>query len=376
MVALLVMGVLLAISLALSSLIFRETVSTRELLNSGRAYYAAESAVEEALFYLDNELPGWDSDGKENLGKVGDYSAYEYMVKNKCNSYPCFDKDEYDYATMKADKFYGILELNEAVTIPLFSVENGEIASVKDFTVEFFANFNPSTDLEGINIDNISGWDILRWKVYGMKQTNEGFVTDSIHDFTAVSSIQQKSDIETKTYLSSASTPSWFGSRSCGGMSVGGKIKCNEYKKTALTVDNVVCSQLEARDFYLYNGDEFQAKLPCYSIKTFLENSQPGVGGSTGLNYLTLTNLMNPGVLKSSVGDKNVASRLYYRVETYDDEIPREYADIVATGYSGNLKQSISVQIKKDSYMPVFNFSLYSTYKEGDASEFYNEEDL
>ena len=59
LVALLVMGVLVAIGLALSSLVFRELVITKEFLDAGRAYYTAESGVEIALYAIENHLPGW-----------------------------------------------------------------------------------------------------------------------------------------------------------------------------------------------------------------------------------------------------------------------------------------------------------------------------
>ena len=104
----------------------------------------------------------------------------------------------------------------------------------------------------------------------------------------------------------------------------------------------------------------------CYSIKAFL--------GAHRLNYLTLTNLINPAVFNDGL-DKDANSRLYYRVELFTEngagQTVREVADLTANGYSGDSKQSINVQIKRGSFMPVFNFSLYSTYKsnkdEGDG---------
>ena len=106
----------------------------------------------------------------------------------------------------------------------------------------------------------------------------------------------------------------------------------------------------------------------------------------TGLNYLSLTNLMNPSMLRSeidgktlSVDDRMDMSKIYFRVETYDDSTVRETADIIASGYSGDTKQTLKVNINRDSYMPVFNFSLYSTYKtkeddEGGSNAFYKGE--
>jgi hypothetical protein len=366
LVALLVMGVLIAISLTLSSLILRESVSTKKLIDSGRAYYAAESGIEEALYFLDISLPGWEGDS-ENYGVVGDLAAYEYEVKNKCNSYPCFDDDEYD--VMPAYAYYGILELNENITIPLFTVDDeGKVDPVIDFTVEFFTNFSPTEDLLIENSAALSGWDVLRWKVFTLRNTEDGYITESLHDFTAVSSVKNiKSGEE---FTSNAENPSWFGSKSCEVNDIG--ITCGDYAP-ALSSDGQACNNVEARDYYMYDeaGKEFEAKLSCYPIQDFmLRNRLPedgGVIGSTGLNYLSLTNLMNPAMLKDDILDKKSASKIYFRVETYEKDTVREVANVVSDGYSGDVKQSIEVNMKRDSYMPVFNFSIYSTYGSDDG---------
>jgi hypothetical protein len=82
---------------------------------------------------------------------------------------------------------------------------------------------------------------------------------------------------------------------------------------------------------------------------------------------------MNPSILKKSYSAEERArlSKLYFRVELFGDlsdpnsnnQTVREYADIISNGYSGDTKQSISVSVKRGSFMPVFNFSLYSTYE-------------
>ena len=84
---------------------------------------------------------------------------------------------------------------------------------------------------------------------------------------------------------------------------------------------------------------------------------------------------MNASVFNEGV-DRDLASRIYFRVEFDDEnasgitdvdstnEVVRSIADITANGFSGDTKQSINVQIKRGSFMPVFNFSLYSTFTE------------
>lgn len=380
LVALLVMGVLIALSLALSSLIIGESRSTKQLIDAGRAYYAAESGIEQALYNLDTNLPGWE--GKEtNIGKAGEVAVFSYELKNKCNSYPCFDPDEYDVASMLDYNFYDILDLNETLTIPLFTVdEMGEIQVVEDFTVEFFVSFNPATDLI-FDTGQISGWDVLRWKVFALRETNDGsFITESLHDFTAVSSAQNYNTGE--QFVTNASNPSWLGTVECdvAGPRVNGDIDCLLYSNpVSAGFEGQACVNTEARDFYLYDdqGERFQAKLPCFSIKEFLLRNNPdNAAGATGLNYLSLTNLMNPAMLNPDEFNSQQrldASRIYFRVETFNKDTVREFASITSDGFSGDTKQSLSVDIKKDSYMPVFNFSVYSTY--GSENEYYVESD-
>ncbi|PIR54990.1 hypothetical protein COU74_04620 [Candidatus Peregrinibacteria bacterium CG10_big_fil_rev_8_21_14_0_10_36_19] len=378
LVALLVMGVLLAISLALSSLIFREVRVTKNLMSSGRAYYAAESGVEEALYYLDSRLPGWSA---ENAAvKIGDASSFQYKVKNKCNSFPCFDKEEYELDNadlpVPTHKFYSTLELNENITIPMFTVdEEGEVVPVEDFTVEFFTNFDPSSDLK-LDISNVSGWDVLRWKLFGMRNVDGSYKTESLHDFTAVSAAK---NIKTgEDFLSNAKNPSWFGTLDCDSTSkdrVTNEISCPFYSNVNIAGGNdnkQFCTNLEARDFYLYSGEQFVTKKSCYPISDFLQAHKTGSAeGGTGLNYLSLTNLMNPAMLKDTFNEqqKKDASRIYFRVETYDKNTVREVANITSDGFSDGVKQSINVNIKRDSYMPVFNFSLYSTFGSEDYED-------
>jgi hypothetical protein len=381
--ALLVMGILIAVSMALSSLIFREVRITRSFIDSGQAYYSAESGIEIALYGLNTQLPGWEP--KE----TGDYKSFkvddemntvgEVKVKNSCKAYPCFDEDEFDIGKSGGkepllSEFYDVLDLNESINIPLFVVKKNEESGileevpVKDFTVEFYSNFNPKTDLKfkmeaG---DFLSGWDVLRWKVFGIR--NEiPYVTESVSDFTAFS-VLNSSDVTNSAY------PSWFGTVDCNDSEdrYSSDITCVFYAAYI----KEICSNLQAREYYSYTyegserGIEDGGIQNCYPIGNFLNSHK--------LNYLSLTNLMNPAVFKEGV-DKESLSKIYFRVELFGEgekpaETVREVADITSNGYSGDNKQSINVKIRRGSFMPVFHFSLYSTYKDG-GIKYYQEDE-
>jgi len=399
LVAMWVMGVLIAVSLVLSSLVLREIRVTAGVLDGGRAYYAAESGVEVALYNLNNELPGWETEGKKYvpIQLDDDYRVVgEYRVDNTCTAYPCFDGD-FDQKSAETDlsSFYDVLDLNQSITIPLFVVKN--INGVKTnvpvdhFSVEFYANFNPRTDFK-INdpkaLNFLSSWDVLRWKIYGINKILKR--TDSISDFTALSMVDLGGDDE--EFPTNRELPAWFGTISCSEIPDGdrytSKISCGKYAelygsddieivKTKGQEANVyagTCGPTKAREFYEYAGtDKLQAIVPCKPIESFLKAHE--------FSYLTLTNLMNPAVFKNASQpggftelERLSKSKIFYRIELYaapsagelaGNEIVREFADITANGYSGKSKQSISVKMQRGSFMPVFNFSLYSTYKSG-----------
>lgn len=379
LVAMLVMGVLMTISLALSTLIFRETRITKDFIDAGQSYYSAESGIEMALYSLNNKLPGWQP------GSAETYTSYfvdpdlktvgELRVENRCKAYPCFDEDEFDYKSASAKEFYDYLDLNETITLPLFVVKNGEIVNATDFVVEYYVAFDASADLNNLQLKTLSGWDVLRWKLFGVRNENAAGggagITEAISDFTAVS-VSNTHDFQTN-----AQRPSWFGSESCELLN--DQQKNSRYNKDiqCLPFTASLCDTRTARETYLYNYSidgaerELDGKpVPCYPIGNFL--------GEHKLNYLTLTNFINPTVLKEPGNE--MFQRLYFRVELFTEtgaaETAREYADITANGYSGDSKQSINVKIKKDSFMPVFNFSLYSTYISGKSvnGEIHNEE--
>lgn len=368
LVAMLVMGVLLSASLALSGLVMREIKIVKDTVSGGKAYYAAESGMELALYQLNTQLPGWGtSDNGVDVELSGEVNG-NFKVDNSCSAYPCFDND-YDLTsrTPPLKEFYDVLDLNESITLPLFVVKDGISVPVKDFTVEFFAAFSPQRHLN-IKTDNLNGWDVLRWKIMGLKNER----SESIGDFTALSSANLAD--EGDALLTNAQIPSWFGSISCDKVNQASrytdKIRCGFYMgantaKEVTSEGSVAkvfegnCDNEHAREYYSYGGDEkVDLVVPCYPIKAFLEDHE--------YNYLTLTNLINPAVFNPGL-NKEALSRIFYRVELFGEgggagNTVREFADIKSVGVSSGIKKSISAKKKRDSFMPVFNFSLYSTY--------------
>ena len=382
----------MSISLALSTLIIREISITKDAIDSGRAFYAAESGVEIALYELEDNLPGWDTMGEYKSIKLDDdYEVVgEYLVNNKCSTYPCYDDGYTESNDLRA--YYDVLDLNESITIPLFTVnDDDERVEVEDFTVEFYMGFDPTTDLKvSDGIETLSSWDVLRWKVFGMNMDGAEKNTYSISDFTAVTTISNSANPE-ELLKTNSKEPSWFGTVNCSDNSfqdlrVNDEIICRPYEsqyaelpekaykdyeagmKSAIVAG--VCSNTQAREYYDYIGgngriDDEDVKT-CHPIKSFLDQYD--------FKYLTLTNMVNPLVFNADANTEEI-QKIYYRVEFFGkkvgekivgDKTERNFAEITSNGYSGDSRQSISVKIQKGSLMPVFNFSLYSTYKRDD----------
>ena len=385
--ALLVMGVLISVSLALTTLIVREGGLVKGVIDAGRSYYAAESGIEVALYKLNTGLP--ESVKLEESVEL-ENSTVTFDLNNTCQAYPCFDEDEYDLTTgsIPATAMYTELGRNDSIIIPLFVInENGEELPVGDFTVEFYGAFNPSLHFkDNLVTKNLHTWDVLRWKIFGLDE-NSG-QTESISDFTAIS---QANLAETNEgLLTNAETPSWFGSVNCTGKAdryLGDVIECKPYLPAAVDIIPTgefespiyagTCAETEAREAYIVGADGKTEVYDCYSIQSFI--NEPG----RKLKYLSLTNLMNPEVFdEQKIGaegaDKEKLSRIFFRVEMFKgdentgNQTVREFADITASGSSGKATQTINVKIQRGSFMPVFNFSLYSTYKDEAAGHDFN----
>lgn len=359
-IALLVMGILTAVSLAVSALVVREIGVTKMALDAGKAYYAAESGIEIGLLKIKENAPGWEPADVVSAG-VSEGQDFRLTLKNKADSYPYLDSAKYDLEGAEAEAFYDVLELNESVTIPLFTVDKDEKeVKVEEFRVYFYVNFRPD-DLNFDSLD-LSGWDILRWKIYGLtKEPAVPGITESINDFTAVSN-------DTAGGFTNAGKPSWFGSVDCNtddeSLSYG-KVGCTFYESQIKDekVDSTnkfdiyagTCWPTEAREHYYYENENVEAVQYCYPIRDFL------IGHS--YNYLTLTNLMNPAVFEGkSKAEGLKLSRLYFRVEAYDgDGLPMEYANLDSVGESGGSRVKLNALKKKGGQLPVFNFALYHT---------------
>lgn len=364
-IALLLMGILMTLALGLSNLVIREVRITTDIINSGKAYYAAESGIESALLDLHQNLPGYETQDGMYKGKQGAFDlnedlTYEYSIQNKTHTYPFVDTEiiNKEIAQESPKKYqYNELGLSDSISIPLFTVgDDGKVKRITNFRIEFFIDAEillqyKHSDSNGLVVD------MLRWKITGIKNKS-GFFTESIGDYMPV-------------FDGSTSTmPTCLGTEESG---QSGSFKDPDSGITYSNNCNNFIWQW-ARESYVFEYDPETKTQTTQSrvwdpetnqsdpitISEFLDSHQT--------NYLTLTNIFNPEVLQEKPGiTKEDQAKIYYRIIVPDQEIVREFAKIKSTGSYGKLRQQIEAFIRPDGFLPVFNFSLYRTDTSSDT---------
>lgn len=391
LVAILVMGVLMVLTLGMSDLVIREIRQTKDLVASGKAYFSAEAGIENALLDLHENAPGYETKVDFNDPKLNPNFHYSYQILNQADSIPSFDPNQLVWLSpdgkivspnsagamptspnnLPAEATYNALALNGSVVIPLSKPVmdvNGHVTmkNVEDFMIEYYFPWrDQKNDILNADPGIIDRLDVLRWKIFGYSQTGdlvESKSTDSISDFypalkdnspdnpicigTSKNDVDQPNDKTTCLYpiLTDPVTGDWnpwSGARQCylsdsNNQNFQGKVKNN-------TLDEKIAVQ--------------RAQDGGCTISEFVQNHTQ--------NYLVLTNVVNPAALAFS--QQEIAAgvaNIYYRVIAKKGEgLVRESASIKADGFALNDQylQSIDVNIGLSSFLPVFNFSLYRT---------------
>lgn len=392
LVALLMMGVLMTLTLGLSTLIVREIRQTGDIVSAGQAYYAAEAGMENALFDLAETLPGYETEviypGEEE--EEEEFLNYQYSIGNKGNAFPYFPEDEPVFLDPNSavpskvlyddfsERTYNVLPLNESVTIPLFTVgDDGSINNIDSFLVQYYVNFEDRENFAKIQRaeeDNderpikLQEFDILRWKLFGNPCDDKGqcdsydsLTTDAISDFyPATEGVSEDSPV-------CIGTPDLLDAEyNCLVPVIEDVTNVGEYNHTDVqTVDwnragfsfarQCFVSEVSGKIVGSLKGDVVMTKC---SIDSFINTHTK--------NYLTLTNMVNPDIIGINPDTTPQYANIYYRIVTGEEDqnkIVREFADIKSDGFSrdGSVVQSVNAKLRMSSFLPVFNFSLYRT---------------
>lgn len=389
-VAILIMGILLTLTLGLSNLVIREIRQTSDIVASGEAYYAAEAGIENAMYELAQGAPGYQTEGEDGWVVVDEPDLnYQYKIDNQGDSIPYFPEDEPIFlsagdgvaAYTKSSVYqnnpeltYNVLPLNQTVTIPLFT-EDGDVES---FMVQYYVDFTLSKDYDYVTPSgqpiSLQYFDILRWKVFGNPDADSDGIPD-VDLATKVIETDAISDYYPANDGDGPEMPVCIGSSLLSDTFNGVSYTCSypvaKYTNSdTQTVDDEEfgASWSSARECYTSEagqsvaplvGDSKNSVQKGCSISTFI--------GSHTRNYITLTNVVNPDIIGIEPDVRPELANIYYRVIAKqgpsEPKLVREFADISADGFarSGTFKQSIDVKLGLTSFLPVFNFSLYRT---------------
>lgn len=391
LVAMLVMGILLTLTLGLSTLVVREIRQTSDMVAAGQAFFAAEAGVENALYDLSENLPGYEP--VEPVIYEDENLSYEYDINNKGDKYPYFPDDRPiftapDVAVPKSvlysdfpEKTYNVLPLNESVTIPLFTANpDGTVNDIDEFLIQYYVNFDVDPDIDRIYIEkngvqqsiSLDDFDILRWKVFGNPCAAGNCSSPGAVDTLKTDAI---SDYYPATEGVSANRPVCIGTSNILA-SEGGLYNC---KAPVVFEDVIKVGQNVSIEDVDLGAAGFSFARECF----LSEVSDPTVGSLQGevilkrcnidsfinthsRNYVTLTNIVNPDIIGIDPQVTPQYANIYYRVvtrENVDGQLVREFAEIRSDGFArgGSVKQSIDVNLRLSSFLPVFNFSLYRT---------------
>lgn len=305
LIAMMLMGILMTLALGVSGLILSTVKDGRLLIEKTRAWYAAESGLEHGLFDISENAPGFETEKTFSFPEAN--TSYKYRIMASASEFP--KKEPYEIETDE-DRF-AFLRLNESVTLPLFRGTDAA-DSVQRFRVKYY--LAPDLKLRGGLVDE--DLDILRWKIFGIAEDG---ALEVMNEF-----------IPMQTAKNSAGSPSCMGTES----------DCWNGAK-----------------FYERTPQGFNI-VPHHPIAAFLEKHKQ--------NFLVLTNMVNVDVIQADAlgtEEKKKIANIRYRVIDADGKknLTLPSIKIAADGFSGETKQSLDLEVKRPTFLPVFNYALYRT---------------
>lgn len=293
LISLLLMAFLMVFGLGISQIVVDSIRVERNVVDAGMAYFSAEGAVESALYYRENRLPGYEAQ-KDESGAVKSQNA---MLENGALMTYNMVAAETTVPCAHEENAWRELGIQESVSWPLYRWDAGDKgrADLEDFTLSFKVedrNENPNSFPD----------NVLRWKILGI----------------------DKNDGNTKA--------------------ISGLFKYSPGVPNTLNEEDMA-SFYEGSEggTYVYHDN--------YPISDFLQN-----------HYFSTLILTNVILLPDGQSSKDYVLKLQLSTDNQGvSESPCEYTLIQADGTSGDVTQNIDVQVKLESFLPVFNFVLYET---------------
>lgn len=168
LVALLLMGFLAVFGVGMSRLIVHSVRVERNVVEAGKAYFAAEAAIERGLYAHENRLPGYqvqDDGGASSEWTLSNGALVRAKTQAVGSFVPCASNSD-----------WRALEVQESVSWPLFrwDADKGRV-EVEKFTLQFEAD--PS----------VIGQEVLRWKILGLTEAGDTQAISGLERYDSVS---------------------------------------------------------------------------------------------------------------------------------------------------------------------------------------------
>jgi hypothetical protein len=339
LIAILMTGILVLITVSLATLITAETRQIGKMIQNGKAQYLAEAGSETALYLIHQNRPGFEPTQNDEplIININDTEKFSLNIDASTDQIPIVENyvEELvlDGGFLQKSELFDTLFLNESITIPL-----------QPDTVNFEFQYYLPVEAEV----PLADWDILLWKLFGQNQEGN---TDSMTEYLPASKPITGSEVGI-----TANNPAKFGTAP-GGWTNGIFF---EFSNGELNEFDINTNPDEAVD------QNFQENY--IEISRFLNEHTN--------NYLVVTNALNPRQINRGSLARGItleeATRIKYRIctptcQAVDENrislqnlVPK-FTVIESSGQFGQTTKELRTSVNREGFLPVFDFAIYRT---------------
>ncbi len=311
-----IMSLLLILSGGIIATIFRSSHLTNNIANSNKAYFAAESGLEEALYEVSNHLSGFEANDSIALTNK---SRYDYEIEYR-NDGPDSNIPRIGEGNSPIDADWNKIEYKGTYNLNLFYDQ-----STKGNQTEYDCTLGPCTDIVNPNASSFNLY--VRTPDFDgdgdgdyVLAPNETFLTWSLTGLSKTSSDREY------TLLPITDSANLNHSEITGD-------KMNNAPSSVVLNLNTYGEDLEdnesAISTFLANGD---LHMPRFKISVASE-------------------------LVDNIG--NQIPYLEFKIEADNVILPDSFVTITSEGYAALTKQTIQTKIKQDGALSLFDYAIF-----------------
>jgi hypothetical protein len=179
LVALLLMGFLAVFGVGMSQLIVNSIRIERNVVESGKAYFAAEAGVEQALYDHQNRLPGYEPSEEAGEWTLANNAEVNLEVVAAEETVPCEHRDDE----------WRELGVQESVSWPLFRWDDGGRLELEEFKLNY--SFERPTQVDG---------SVLRWKILGLTENGNTQAISGLRKYSSNLALNVLKESDTENF--------------------------------------------------------------------------------------------------------------------------------------------------------------------------------